>query len=176
LPSISSITEWIGIFTLGVISATILPLIKGDSINITNVRKCLFNFVGLLSISAGIIHVLLVQEHMEEAVIWGLFFLGIGISQLTFGIIFMILIKVSLRNKAALLLYYIGIVGNTLLVAIFMLARLFVPPFSPEPTPVTELEANGIITVIIEILVISLLIYLVKSHSKFKQPIEKKYI
>ena len=54
--------------------------------------------------------------------------------------------------------------------------RLFVPPFSPEPFPITELEANGIITIIIEILVIALLIYLVKSRSKFKVPTEKKYI
>ncbi len=113
---------------------------------------------------------------MEEAVIWGIFFLGIGISQLTFGVIVLILVKLSLSNKTAILLYYIGIVGNTLLVAIFVLGRLFVPPFSPEPTPITELEANGIITVIIEILVIALLIYLVKSRSKFKVPTEKKYI
>ena len=176
MSSISSITEWIGIFTLGVISATILPLLKRDSINITNVRKYLFNSTGLLSISAGIIHVLLVQEHMKQAVIWGIFFLGIGISQLTFGVIVLILVKLSLSNKTAILLYYIGIVGNTLLVAIFVLGRLFVPPFSPEPTPITELEANGIITVIIEILVIALLIYLVKSRSKFKVPTEKKYI
>ena len=114
---------------------------------------------------------------MKEAVIWGIFFSGIGISQLTFDVIVMILVKVSLSNKTAILLvYYIGIVGNTLLVAIFVLGRLFVPPFSPEPTPITELEANGIITIIIEILVIALLIYLVKSRSKFKVPTEKKYI
>jgi hypothetical protein len=45
------------------------------------------------------------------------------------------------------------------------LARLFTPPFSTEAAPINELEPNGIITIITEIVLIFLLAYLLKSSS-----------
>jgi hypothetical protein len=45
------------------------------------------------------------------------------------------------------------------------LARLFTPPFSTEAAPINELEPNGIITIITEVLLIVLLAYLIKSSS-----------
>jgi hypothetical protein len=47
-------------------------------------------------------------------------------------------------------------------VAIFIYVRLFVPPFSPEAIPVNEIEANGILTVVMEMFIVGLLVYLVK--------------
>lgn len=49
--------------------------------------------------------------------------------------------------------------GNAFLVITFLLVRLVTPPFSPEETPIRELEPNGIITLIIEIVLIVLLTY-----------------
>ena len=72
-----------------------------------------------------------------------------GILQLIYAGIFVILIKTKgrlKRRKIILMSFYsIGIIGNILLVAIFIYARLFVPPFSPEGVPVNELEVNGMV-------------------------------
>jgi hypothetical protein len=160
---ISSSTEWVGIFVLGITVGLVSPLryksvySKGRSIRTISIS------IAILSISAGIIHLLLI-EHMKEAFMWGIFFLISGIAQLIFGIIIIIIGKeLSPINKS--ILYYIGIIGNILLVGIFVLARLFTPPFSTEAAPINELEPNGIITIITEVLLIVLLAYLIKSSS-----------
>jgi hypothetical protein len=162
---ISPLTEWIGIFALGITVGLVFSLrykpvySKSRSISITNLS------IAVLSISAGIIHLLLIQEHMKEAFVWGISFLISGIAQLIFGIIIIIIGgELSPINKS--ILYYFGIIGNTLLVGIFVLARLFTPPFSTEAAPINELEPNGIIAIITEILLVVLLAYLIKSISK----------
>jgi hypothetical protein len=161
---ISSSTEWEGIFALGITVGLVSPLryksvySKSRSIRITNIS------IAILSISAGIIHLLLIQEHMKESFMWGISFLISGIAQIIFGIIIIILgEELSPINK--LILYYFGIVGNTLLVGIFVFVRVFTPPFSTEAAPINELEPNGIITIITEIVLIVLLAYLIKSSS-----------
>ena len=162
---ISPSTEWIGIFALGITVGLVSSLgykpvySKSRSISITNLS------IAILSISAGIIHLLLIQEHMKESFMWGISFLISGIAQLIFGIIIILMGgKLSPINKS--ILYYFGIIGNALLVGIFVLARLFTPPFSTEAAPINELEPNGIITIITEILLVVLLAYLIKSISK----------
>ena len=162
---ISPLTEWVGVFALGITVGLVSSLgykpvySKSRSISITNLS------IAILSISAGIIHLLLIQEHMKEAFVWGISFLISGIAQLIFGIIIIIIGgELSPINKS--ILYYFGIIGNALLVGIFVLARLFTPPFSTEAAPINELEPNGIITIITEILLIVLLAYLIKSISK----------
>jgi hypothetical protein len=161
---ISPLTEWVGIFVLGITvglvsSSGYKPVYsKSRSISITNLS------IAILSISAGIIHLLLIQEHMKESFMWGIFFLITGIAQLIFGIIVIIIGgKLSPINKS--ILYYFGIIGNALLVGIFVLVRLITPPFSTEAAPINELEPNGIITIITEILLVVLLAYLIKSTS-----------
>lgn len=165
---ISPLTEWVGVFALGATVGLVSSLgykpvySKSRSISITNLS------IAILSISAGIIHLLLIQEHMKEAFMWGIFFLISGIAQLIFGIIIIILGgKLSPINKS--ILYYFGIIGNALLVGIFVLVRLITPPFSSEGAPINELEPNGIITIIIEILLVVLLAYLIKSTNKIKK-------
>jgi hypothetical protein len=51
---------------------------------------------------------------------------------------------------------------------------LFVPPFSPEAIPVNEIEVNGILTVVIEIFIVGLLVYLVKRERVEERPIINK--
>jgi hypothetical protein len=161
---ISPLTEWVGIFALGTTVGLVSPLrynsiySKSRSIRVTSIS------IAILSMSAGIIHLLLIQEHMKESFMWGISFLVSGIAQLIFGIIIIIIGgELSPINKS--ILYYFGIVGNTLLVGIFVFVRLFTPPFSTEGAPINELEPNGIITIITEIFLIVLLAYLIKSSS-----------
>ena len=54
------------------------------------------------------------------------------------------------------------------MVIIFIFVRLFTPPFSPEGTPVNELDPYGIITLIIEILIVVLLAYVIRFKEKVK--------
>ena len=161
---ISPLTEWIGIFVLGITLGLVSTLSytsnysKNASIRITNIS------IAILSMSAGTIHLLLIQEHMEESIIWGISFLISGIAQIIFGIVIIVSKRLYSINKP--ILYYFGIVGNSLLIGIFVLVRLVTPPFSSESAPINELEPNGIITIITEILLIVLLAYLIKSTSK----------
>src|SRR5215218_7299069 len=181
--SISHITEDVGIFAIGVsLGLLILPLInrRSTTTTIPNLiaRKNILISIAALTMAAGIIHILLVKEHMEESYMWGIGFLVMGITQLIYGgvlIIFADNLRRRLLKRAAVLsLYSIGIIGNTLLVAIFVYVRLFIPPFSPEAIPVNEIEVNGILTVVMEIFIVGLLVYLVKRERVEERPIINK--
>jgi MFS family permease len=181
--SISHITEDVGIFAIGVsLGLLILPLINRRSTTTTipnlMARKNIFISIAALTMAAGIIHILLVKEHMEESYMWGIGFLVMGITQLIYGGVLIIfadnLRKRLLKRAAVLSLYSIGIIGNTLLVAIFVYVRLFIPPFSPEAIPVNEIEVNGILTVVMEIFIVGLLVYLVKRERVEERPIINK--
>ncbi len=154
-----SITEWIGVFSLGIFAGIMTFKIdippSSNKQNFETKRRRIGTSIAILSISAGVIHLLLVQEHAREAFEWGLFFLISGIGQISFGIAFLFAKK--LTSKA--ILCYIGIAGNALLVITFILVRLIAPPFPPEASPISELEPNGIITLIIEIVLIVLLAF-----------------
>jgi hypothetical protein len=179
--SISHITEDVGIFAIGVsLGLLILPLInRRSTTTIPNLmaRKNIFISIAVLTMASGIIHILLVKEHMEESYMWGIGFLVMGISQLIYGGVFIIFVdnlRRLLKRAVILSLYSIGIIGNTLLVAIFVYVRLFVPPFSPEAIPVNEIEVNGILTVVMEIFIVGLLVYLVKRERVEERPIINK--
>ena len=163
---ISPLTEWVGVFALGITLGLVSTLrYKSNNSKSTSIRIIIIS-IAILSMSAGIIHLLLVQEHMEESFIWGISFLISGIAQIIYSIFIIIVAeKLSpLNNKWPL--YYCGIAGNALLVGIFVIARLFTLPFSSEAAPINELEPNGIITIITEIFLIVLLAYLIKSSTK----------
>jgi hypothetical protein len=163
---ISPLTEWVGVFALGITVGLVSILrYKSNNSKSTSIRIIIIS-IAILSMSAGIIHLLLIQEHMEESFIWGIFFLISGIAQIIYSIFIIIVAeKLSpLNNKWPL--YYFGIAGNALLVGIFVMARLFTPPFSSEAAPINELEPNGIVTIITEIFLIVLLAYLIKSSSR----------
>ena len=171
---ISPLTEWVGIFALGITVGLVSSLkYKSNYSNLRNIGIITIS-VTILSISAGIIHLLLIQEHMKESFMWGIFFLLSGIAQIIFGIIISIIDKLSPIKKS--MLYYFGIIGNTVLVGIFVFVRLFPPPFSSEASPLNELQPNGIIIIITEILTIVLLAYLVRSYSSIKSQRSQKVI
>ena len=163
---ISPLTEWVGVFALGITAGLVSTLrYKSNNYKSTSIRIIIIS-IAILSMSAGIIHLLLIQEHMEESFVWGIFFLISGIAQIIYSIFIIIVSeKLSpLNNKWPL--YYFGIAGNALLVGIFVIARLFTLPFSSEAAPINELEPNGILTIITEIFLIVLLAYLIKSSSR----------
>ena len=163
--SISSLSEWIGIFSIGMM-AGFLSFKTNDSNYVkTVIRKGIVFSIAILSLAVGTIHLLLIQEHTQESLWWGIIFLISGIGHIGFGLI-IVFVK---RYQFNIMLNYIGVIGNALLVTTFILVRLFIPSFSPEGTPVNELEPNGIITLVIEIIIVILLIYLVKFKEESKK-------
>ena len=163
--NISQLTEWAGIFALGITMGLVSTLrYKSNNSKSTSIRIIIIS-IAILSTSAGIIHLLLVQEHMEESFIWGISFLISAIAQIIYSI-FITLVAEKLPPLNKRLLYFFGIAGNALLVGIFVMARLFTPPFSPEAAPINELEPNGIITIITELFLTVLLAYLIILSSK----------
>jgi hypothetical protein len=171
--AISPITEWLGIFSLGMIGGLFAFNIRPDKRidnqdNKTRSRNLIIA-ISILSVSVGIIHVLLVPEHSQESWIWGMIFLASGLAQIGFGIAILLVKKYTLRN----ILYYIGIIGNSMLVITFLLVRLVTPPFSPEGTPINELEPNGVITLIIEIILVILMAYQLKQKDLTKENVNQ---
>ena len=155
---ISSITEWTGIFSLGIITGLLASKTNPPSSNNSlgfGRRRSIIISIATLSLSVGAIHLLLVPEHSKESLVWGLVFLVSGIAQMVFGIIILFAKKPIFKTMLCL----IGIIGNAMLVITFILVRLVTPPFSPEGAPINELEPNGIITLIIEIVLVILLSY-----------------
>jgi hypothetical protein len=175
---ISHITEDVGILAIGVsLGLLILPFINRRKNTNTNpnlmAEEYIFISIVALTMAAGIIHILLVKEHMEESYMWGIGFIVMGISQLMYGAVFVIFannLRKVFKRSVVRSFYSIGIVGNVSLVAIFIYVRLFVPPFSPEAIPVNEIEANGILTVVMEIFIVGLLVYLVKRERVDQKP------
>jgi hypothetical protein len=172
---ITSVTEWTGIGALTITTGVLLLL--GNNIiptkkanrnthRIMKTKVSIFTLIGILSISVGIIHILLVNEHMTESYVWGIAFLAMGVPQLGYGIVMIFAERLGTNTRTVL--YKMGIATNVLFVIIFIYVRLFVPPFSPEATPVRELEPNGILTVVIELFIIALLAYLAKEKKQEK--------
>jgi len=170
---ISPITEWLGIFTLGVVAGLFVFKInvnkRLENQNGETRSRNLIIAITILSVSAGIIHVLLVPEHSQESWIWGSIFLASGLAQIGFGITILLVRELALRN----ILYYIGIIGNSMLVITFVLVRMVTPPFSPEEVPINELEPNGIITLIIEIILVILMAYQLKQKDIPKENVDQ---
>ena len=169
---ISPITEWLGIFSIGIFAGLFIfkfkPEKRIDNQDNKTRSRNLIIAISILSVSVGIIHVLLVPEHSQESWIWGMVFLASGLAQIVFGIALLLVRKYTLRN----ILYYIGIIGNSILVITFVLVRLIIPPFSPEGTPINELEPNGVITLIIEVLLVILMAYQLKQKDLAKENIK----
>ena len=171
--AISPITEWLGIFSLGIFAGLFVfkfkPEKRIDDQDSKTSSRNLIRAIAILSVSVGIIHVLLVPEHSQESMIWGMVFLASGLAQIVFGIALLLVRKYALRN----ILYYIGIIGNSVLVLTFVLVRLITPPFSPEGIPINELEANGVITLIIEVLLVILMAYQLKQKDLAKENVKQ---
>lgn len=167
---ITSITEWIGIGALTITAGVLLLLGNNiipaknannrNSHRIMETKVSIFTLIGILSIAVGIIHILLVNEHMTESYVWGIAFLAMGVPQLGYGIVMIFAERLGANTRKVL--YKMGIAANVLFLIMFIYVRIFVPPFSPEGTPVRELEPNGILTVVIELFIVAILVYLTR--------------
>ncbi|MGH9934031.1 MAG: hypothetical protein ACRD3Z_02820 [Nitrososphaerales archaeon] len=112
-----------------------------------------------LAVGAGIIHLLLVPDHLSDVnVEHARFFVALGVAQISFGILFM------LRPTKRFAI--IGIVGNMGSIILYWITRI---ADLPEPFGAPEgLDAVGIITKIAEMSLVTLLIYLAVHYKKVR--------
>jgi len=142
LPLLTGVVALI-LSTILIVANKFMPLARNKSI----LPAAIF----ALSLGAGIIHLLLIEAHMAEAFAWGVFFTVVGILQAAYGFAFL--------KWQGTKMHYAGILLNAAVVLVYVLVRIFVPPFSPTGLPVDELDMTGLLANIIEIATIVALVY-----------------
>jgi hypothetical protein len=112
-----------------------------------------------LAVGAGIVHLLLVPDHLSDvSVEHARFFVALGTTQISFGILFM------LRPTKRFAI--IGIVGNMGSIILYWITRI---ADLPEPLGAPEgLDAVGIVTKIVEMSLVAILIYLAIHYRKVR--------
>lgn len=98
--------------------------------NASTSRLIIFN--ALMTILAGIIHLILVSLHVEHAPAHGLFFLLVGIAQIIWG--------VMIWREPTLRLYYLGAVMAGWLIVLYIVTRLLPAPFSHGPESIETID------------------------------------
>ena len=86
----------------------------------------------IMTILAGIIHLILVPLHMEHAPAHGLFFLLVGMAQIVWGIM--------MWRQPTLRLYYFGAIMAGWLIVLYIVTRLLPAPFSHGPETIETLD------------------------------------
>lgn len=146
---ISTITTLIGVASL------ITSLLIISRIILTGKRLKSY-LVLLLSFGAGIIHILLGPTHYTQVGIeHGIFFFAIGTYQIMFGILYFI-------SKRMTKITIVILIGSIILYTITRIEVIPEPFVAPE-----GIDTTGIITKIIEVLLVAVLI---------KQIVLKKYV
>jgi hypothetical protein len=92
----------------------------------------LLTWSAVMSIIAGIIHLVLVPGHVEHAPAHGLFFLLVGLAQIVWGII--------VWRQPTLKLYYIGAVMAGWLIVLYGVTRWLPAPFSHGPEGIETID------------------------------------
>jgi hypothetical protein len=92
--------------------------------------------IGLASVGAGIIHLMVVHEHLEEFTPFGIGFLVLGLFQLVWAVTVMV--------KANAPVLVVGLVVSALTVAVWVVSRTVGLPIGPEAG---EPEAIGMLDV-----------------------------
>ena len=97
-------------------------------------------FLVALSLGAGIIHFAFTGTHFDEAFLEGLFFAVVGWAQVTWAA------AAIVRPTRRLLL--LGVIGNTIVLAVWFVSRVWgvptsVEPWTPEPVALADALSSG---------------------------------
>jgi len=149
--------QWVGVGTL-LAAASIFGIKLRKKNNFANYRLVVLTLVA----GAGVMHLLVVPDHLADVSIeHAKFFTAAGVAQISFGILFMI--------KPTKTFAIIGIVGNIGSIILYLVTRIGDLP-APFGAP-EGIDVVGILAKIVEISLVSLLIYLAIYYKKIK-PVE----
>jgi hypothetical protein len=125
-----------------------------------------------LSVCAGVLHVIIVPEHLEEWWGYGTFFIIAAVAQLFYSLllVFQPWQPDPIRGPQGLpatYVYWAGIIGNGFLIALYLVTRTIgIPFFGPEAGEVEPVRFIGLMTKVIEaLLIVTLIILLRRSKS-----------
>jgi len=94
--------------------------------------KALILLSAVMTILAGIIHLVLIPIHMQHAPAHGLFFLLVGIAQIIWGVL--------VWREPSHRLYYIGAITAGWLIILYGVTRMFPAPFSHGPEGIETID------------------------------------
>lgn len=143
-----AIAYWTGFAGLGAFAS---GLVIHRWIGHLNRIQVLRYLIAVLAFTTGIIHLLLIQEHLKESLIYGVFFAVSGSALIAYGI----LVSMFYTKK---IVYYVGIAGTVVLIALYLFTRIVTLPFSTEGG-LEALSTLDIITKIVEAMLLVVLVY-----------------
>lgn len=116
--------------------------------NRTDRHKLILDLVAVLSLLAALIHLWVMQEHLEEWWGYGTFFLDAAIAQGPYS-------AAVLRWPHRSLLLLLGIGGNLLIVALYLVTRTVgVPIFGPDAGEVEEVGVTDLSVTMSELAIV----------------------
>lgn len=147
---------WVGFFGLG----TATGILSVHRSILKDNRLALSRYViAALAITTGMIHLLLIPEHLEESFLFGIFFVVSGTALIAYGSI-----AAFSRKK---IMYYIGIGGIIILTGLYSFTRLIAVPFS-EHSGVESVSGIDIVTQVVQIALLGALIYAFAAQRKLE--------
>jgi len=113
----------------------------------------------LLSLAAGIIHGMFIQEHFQEWWGYGSFFLLATIAQ----VLYAVLLVVPMQKPLDRTLYTSGIFGNLTIIVLWAITRTMgIPFFGPGAGEIEEITFLSVLSVILEIILIGCFLVLLR--------------
>ncbi len=109
------------------------------------------NSAALLTLGAALIHFAVVPEHLQEYLLFGIFFIAVGLAQVALAF--------RLFTAPSRQLLVAALVSTVALVALWVLSRTTGLPIGPEPWKPEDMGVPDIICIVLE--VVSILIFLV---------------
>ena len=103
-----------------------------------------------LSVLAGLLHLIVMPEHFDEWLGYGLFFLVLALAQLVYSVLL-------LRRPSSRTVLVAGIVGNALIIGLWAVTRTVGIPLGPASG---EVEAIGVVDTVSKLAELALIGYL----------------
>jgi hypothetical protein len=104
-----------------------------------DVARC---WAGFASLGAGLVHLAVVQEHLAEWWVYGVFFAAVGAAQILWGL------GALARDRAPLL--RLAVAGNIALVVLWAATRTVGLPIGPEPWTAEAVGRADVLSVVLE--------------------------
>lgn|SRR5574341_489186 len=118
-----------------------------------------------LSLLAGTIHGVAVEEHLSEWWGYGMFFITAAILQGVFGLVLFVQPWQGTPDPArtARQVYWVGVWGNVGIIALYLVTRTVgIPFFGPEAGAVEPITVISVVSKAVEVAIVILLILLLR--------------
>src|SRR5262245_6106805 len=110
-------------------------------------RRPLVPFAVAASISAGVIHAAVVPEHLEEAWLFGAFFVACALFQFGWA--------GAIAVRPSPVLWWLGILGSGAMVAIWAVSRTMGLPVGPEPWMPDAVGVLDVVSTALELFIVA---------------------